>query len=332
MKYINLFIFFSKLKQLNFNKTMIPLKLLSNHNILKENTIIIEKYIIDDPEFFKNFFLEEIKKNKEKFRDSIFWLHQKIGSYIIVFDEINYIIKELNIKCIFWMDDLHFARDNINNDERYINSDVIVSPSKLFLKNISHEFYKKTKFLFYFFDENIIDNYNPENDFNTRKNKIILSGKISSRYSSRKQMYKNMNNDKELFDIIVHPGYYNMTHEIYHINYYDELSKYKGALFGLANFPINFLLAKVIEILGSGCIGFFEYSEEYDIHLGLKEWEHYVPIYKENNKLNFNNENYKEIINSEKGKEIALNGYNYIKKNYNSITFTNKVIKIIKEL
>ena len=331
MKYINLFIFFSKLKQLNLNKTMIPLKLLDNSDILKQNTINIDKYIIDDPNSFKDFFFDEIKNNKEKFKDSIFWLHQKIGSYIIVFDEINNIIKELNIKCIFWMDDLHFAKNNIDNDERYINSDVIVSPSILFFKNIEHEYYKKSKFLFYFFDEKIIDNYDPSKNFDTRKNKIILSGKLSANYSSRKQMYKNIKHNKELFDIIIHPGYYNMTHEIYHINYYNEISKYKGALFGLANFPINFLLAKVIEILGSGCIGFFEYSDQYDIQLGLKEWIHYVPIYKENNKLIFNNENYKEIINSEKGKEIALNGYNYIKTYHNSITFTNKVIEIIKD-
>lgn len=329
MKYINLFIFFTKLNQINYNKTMIPLKLLSN---LKEHSIITNEYIIDNPDTFKELFFEELINNKEKFRNSIFWLHQKIGSYIITFDEINNIIQELNIKCIFWMDDLHYARDNIDTDIRYIKSDIILSPSILYFDNIKHDFFQKTKFLSYFFDEDIIDNYNPNNDFDTRTNKIILSGKINNNYLSRKQMISNINKNNDLYDILIHPGYYNMTHDIYHINYYNELSKYKGALFGLANFPINFLLAKVIEILGCGCIGFFEYSDQYDIQLGLEEWIHYVPIYKENNTLIFENENYNTIINSDVGKEIALNGYNYIKENYNSITFINNVIKIIKEL
>ena len=42
-----------------------------------------------------------------------FFLHQKIGSFIITKYNIKRKIKELNIKTIFWMDDLHF-RQNYN--------------------------------------------------------------------------------------------------------------------------------------------------------------------------------------------------------------------------
>jgi len=342
MKYIKLFIFYTQTIQLNYNKSLIPTKLLQNYKIFKNNNIIIDEYIINDPDEFNDELYKEIVNNNDKFFDSIFWLHQKIGSYIIIFDKIYQLIKKLNIKTIFWMDDLHFPKHNINNDTRYINSDIIISPSTIYFQNINNEFYNKSKFLFYFFDENLIDKYNP-NIFSKaeshhlepvakRINKIILSGKINQQYISRKQMYANYKNNNQLYDIIEHPGYYNMKHEIYHIKYYDTLSKYKGALLGLANFPINFLLAKVIEILGCGCLGFFEYSDLYEEQLGLRPWVHYIPIYKVGRSLIFNNDEYKRLIESKKGINIAINGYKYIKKNYNSITFTNKVIKIIHTL
>lgn len=329
----NLFILYTELKQLNYSKTIIPYALLKNNKMFKNNDILIKEFKIDNPDIFKDNFYEQLINSKDEFRNSILWMHQKIGSYIIVFDKIYKVINDLNIKTIFWMDDLHFAKDNIDNDERFINSDIIVSPSVLYFQNIKHKFYEKSKFLFYFFNEEIIDNYNPKQNYNKRKNQIILSGKINNTYLSRKQMYRHSIKNKDLYDILEHPGYYNMEHEFYHVNYYNKISEYKGALFGLANNPLNFLLGKVIEILGCGCIGFFEYTYQYEEYLGLKEWVHYVPIYKnKKNELDIDDIKFREIIQSEEGIQIAINGYNYIKENYNSITFVNNSINIIKKL
>ena len=96
-----------------------------------------------------------------KYKNYIFWLHQKVGSYIVTFSEKMRLIKDNNIKTIFWMDDLHFPTLNtsnderldielIDNDERYQNVDLILSPSVDYLTNIKSKLLTKTKFLFTF--------------------------------------------------------------------------------------------------------------------------------------------------------------------------------------
>lgn len=41
------------------------------------------------------------------------------------------------------------------------------------------------------------------------------------------------------------------------VNYYNKLSEFKAAFVGHHDFPLNFLLAKHIEVLMCGCLGFF---------------------------------------------------------------------------
>jgi hypothetical protein len=55
----------------------------------------------------------------------------------------------------------------------------------------------------------------------------------------------------------MHPGYKNNEH-LTELNYYLKLSEYKGAFVGHHEYPLNFLLAKHIEVLMCGCLGFFE--------------------------------------------------------------------------
>ena len=254
------------------------------------------------------------------------------------------------------MDDLHFPTLNtsdderlqinlIDNDDRYKNVDLIISPSIDYFYNVNSTLINKSKFLFYFFDERIINKFSP-NDFDMRVNKILLTGKINElSYPSRKQMYTNYFYNKNLYDWLEHPGYNKLKHEFYHFKYYEKLSKYKGAILGLAKYPVNFLLAKVIEILGCGCLGFFEESPLYNQRLGLQEYIHYIPIKKiDNDKLNLpykkepyfylnlDNEKFENLINSSQGKLIALNGYKYIKHNFNSQNFIKQVIDIFKEI
>jgi len=317
-----------------------------NSNIFNNNDISIEIIEIENIDKF----IDEFKI--EKYKDYTFWLHQKVGSYIVTIPEKLRLIKNNNIKTIFWMDDLHFPTLNtsdeerlvlnvIDNDERYINVDLIVSPSLDYFKNINSKLVNKSKFLFYFFDERIIHKYNPEN--NNRINKILLTGKINElSYPSRKQMYTNYFYNKDLYNWLEHPGYKNFKHDFYHLKYYNKLAEYKGAILGLAKHPVNFLLAKVIEILGCGCLGFFEESPLYLERLGLQEYVHYIPIKKIDNELlelpykkedyfylNLDNEKYKTLLDSPNGAQVALNGYNYIKNNYISSNFINSVIDIV---
>ena len=230
---------------------------------------------------------------------------KKIGSYLLTIPEKVKLIKLNNIKTIFWMDDLHFPckEDNrfdlnlINNDERYINCDLIVSPSIDYFININSILQNKCKFLFYFFDEKLIDKYNPKYDYYYRKNKILLSGKINDlSYTSRKLIYTSYTKNKDLYDYLQHPGYKNFKHNLIHKNYYDKLSEYKICILGLANYPLDFLLAKVIEILGTGSLGLFQKSTLYYERLGLIKNKHYIEIDFVNNKLVLDNEKYKTFF------------------------------------
>ena len=67
----------------------------------------------------------------------------------------------------------------IESDDRYLNVDMIATPSINYFKNINSVLLKKSKFLFYFFDENLIDMFNPKDNYNSRTSKILLSGKIN---------------------------------------------------------------------------------------------------------------------------------------------------------
>ena len=332
---MNLLLIYYDDNAINYNKMLIIESFKTNIDKLKDNNIICEFLKIRNVKDFD-------KIDLIKYKNYTFWLHQKYGSFILTIPKYLKLIKLHDIKTIFWMDDLHFPSlddqrlDNniIDSDERYLNVDKIVSPSINYFKNINSKLLNKSFFLFYFFDEKIIDLFDPYSNFNGRINKILLSGKINSlSYPSRKQMYKNYFDNKDLYDWLEHPGYKKLKHNVYHIEYYKKLASYKGAIIGLAKFPLNFLLAKIIEVLGSGCIGFFESSPLYKELLGLEEYIHYIPIeFDENNNLIFLNNEYKYIINSDEGYEIAKCGYNYIKNNFNSQKFIDKVIDILSQI
>ena len=107
----------------------------------------------------------------------------------------------------------------------------------------------------------------------------------------------------------------------YGINYYKELGKFKGAFFGYYEYPKNFNLAKIVEILSMGCIGFFEYSPLLEKELGLISMEHYIPCTnREDGKLITDVEYYKYYLENRdgKGKIIAENGQEYVRKHFSN--------------
>ena len=324
---MNILILFTKSTSLNYNKFLI-IEAFKRHN----NLINVSFYEISNYDaFLLNFDIN-------KYKNYIFWMHQKIGSYLLTIPEKVKLIKLNNIRTIFWMDDLHFPckEDNrfdlnlINNDERYINCDLIVSPSIDYFININSILQNKCKFLFYFFDEKLIDKYNPKYDYYYRKNKILLSGKINElSYTSRKLIYTNFTKNKDLYDYLQHPGYKNFKHNLIHKNYYDKLCEYKICILGLANYPLDFLLAKVIEILGTGSLGLFQKSNLYYERLGLIKNKHYIEIDFVNDKLVLDNEKYKTFFYNPYYMKIAQNGYDFVKENFNSFSFIKKVLKII---
>lgn len=328
---MKIFVFYSSKTLLNYNKLLLVDQFKRQIDLYQNNNFNINFCPFDDYIQFYHSLYKKITNNKQHYSNSIFWMHLKVGSYALTIKTFTNLLKELKIKTIFWMDDLHYAHDNMERDERYIHTDLIISPSTTYFENISSQYLYKTEFLFYYFDENFIEEYNPKKTLDGRKNQILLTGNITESYSSRQQMLINSYMNTDLYEVLKHPGYYNMTHKYYHKDYFNKLAEYKGSMVGLADYPLNFLLGKVIEVIGSGCIGFFEKSPLYEEKLGLKPWIHYVPVERNKyNKLILEDVSYRDLLQSDSGKKIAQTAYDHIKENYNSLTCSKKVIDILK--
>ena len=235
----------------------------------------------------------------------------------------------INNKVIMWQDDLHWfanncedSKDNYRDVTKYDKKynplfldslDALVTPSPIYFKNLNiTEYDHKIKFLFYILNP---DHYNKLyiNNYKNRKNQIILSGVVGGGYKTRIEF----NNLKNKFrDLIFHqesPGYKNNEH-MTEMNYYNKVSEYKGAFVGHHLFPINFLLAKHIEVLMCGCIGFFENHPLLKEELGLIEYEHYIPCSDDNGNLIEDENFYYDWL--EKGEEIAKKGSEYVRNKF----------------
>ena len=239
-------------------------------------------------------------------------------------------IKKKSIKKILWMDDLHWFANFVEDrkvavqkfSEKYditqMNEiDCLITPSIKYFENLKITKYNnKVKYLFYLLNINYFDII--ENDFESRKNKILLSGEINDGYKMRKEL-KILSEESEKFKKIIehleHPGYTNNLH-MTELNYYKKLSQYKGAFVGHYNFPLDFPLAKHIEVLMCGCLGFFERNINLEKDLGLIEFVHYIPCTDEQGNLITDEEFYSKWIESDQGKEIAINGKNFTQQKF----------------
>lgn len=244
----------------------------------------------------------------------------------------NKTIKTKNIKIVGWQDDLHvFSEFSIDRQKKNImcyyyneiydslilnNIDWLITPSYIYLQNLKMEKYiKKTTDLFYMLNPNDFNNIKYV-DYNDRKPQIVLSGIIGGGYINRVKFSRLQNTDvnfKRLIFSISHPGYNSGTNEhMTGLNYYNTLALYKGAFVASYAYPVNFLVAKHLEVLMCGCLGFFEKNVLLESQLGLKEFEHYIPTTTDDNNLITNHCYYEEWLNSEKGKQIAENGKKYV--------------------
>ena len=209
--------------------------------------------------------------------------------------------------------------------------DILITPSPIYFKNLGiTEYDNKIKFLFYLLNP---DQYNQlnYNNYDNRKNQIILSGVVGGGYKTRIDLLNLKNKSYEFNNLIYHqitPGYTNNNH-MTEMNYYNKLSEYKGAFVGHHLFPINFCLAKHIETLMCGCLGFFERNPLLKEELGLIEFIHYIPCSDEYGNLIQDVSFYTNWL--EKGKEIAMNGSKYIREKFGE-NYLDEYLKIINDM
>ena len=98
------------------------------------------------------------------------------------------------------------------------------------------------------------------------------------------------------------------------MNYYNKLSEFKAAFVGHLLFPINYVVAKHIEVLMCGCLGFFEKNPLLEKELGLIEFVHYIPCSDDNGNLIEDENFYLKWL--EKGEQIAINGAIYVREKF----------------
>lgn len=235
-----------------------------------------------------------------------------------------------DVKKIAWINDLHYFANYVERNEETVQDysksydpyilekiDYLMTPSPIYFKNLEiNKYDEKLIYFFYFLDEDFYQ-LTGNTEYKKRADKIVLSGCVGGGYLSRIEFDK-LRNKKEFNEIIYkidHPGYKNNEH-MTELKYYDELTKYKGAFVGHYKFPINFLLAKHIEVLMCGCLGFFETNPLLKSELGLIEFEHYIPCFDENNTLIKNEDFYINWMSSEEGERIAENGKKYVREKF----------------
>lgn len=251
------------------------------------------------------------------------------------------IIKSKSIKTVLWHDDLQAF--NINQkkplreiiiDHRFDKADMILTPSITYFQNIKSPYLTKSVFYFYCFNEKFYKDL-PINNFRNRIPKILLSGACGANYPIRLQLYNHWKNNKngpigiaKLMDYFDHPGYDRQKNQgKTGIDYYKKLASYRAAFFGFLRWPINWPLAKIIEILASGTLGFFEESPELKEKLGLIKFKHYVPILMDKDKkLIFDENYYKKYLHTQEGEKIANEGCKYVREKF---TMKNKCDELI---
>lgn len=311
-----------------FNDEYYKRILLEKYNLKVISSLDIENtYKQTNREFLKYI------KNKKLFSNSIV-----LGIHPAGFSRVNKILgPDTKIKTILWQDDLHFfanfAPDNQTSNQKYVGKftcflldtvSYIITPSFVYMKNLElSEYYHKTVDIFYCLDPIWFEKLK-DKQYKERTDRIILSGAIGGGYKSRIE-FDNLRIESKDFGGLIfkleHPGRKNKHLDMKNnlnmveMNYYEKLSEFKGAFVGHHEFPINFCLAKHIEILMCGCLGFYEPNPLLKSQLGLKAFEHYVPCYKDG-KLIDDIEFYKKWMNSEEGEKIASTGQKYVMENF----------------
>lgn len=247
-------------------------------------------------------------------------------------------------KLFMWLDDLHSFHEfpthtnfmtgknyTICKDRKLDLIDLILSPSKHYFHSIGSPYVDKTIFYFYSLNESWYHEITMDN-FLERNPKILLSGARSA-YPLRKQIHDMSKNDfVSLVNVLESPGYDRTVHEFFSkvgLEYLKTISTYKGAFFTYAKKPLDFNLAKIIEILMCGTLGFFEYSPLLENELGLKKFVHYVPITNEDGTLITDEKYYLHYM--EIGQSIARKGCEYARKNFSSYQRSLQLIDICKK-
>lgn len=150
-------------------------------------------------------------------------------------------------------------------------------------------------------------------EWSSRKDKILLSGRMSGHYVFRTAIrhYSLTDSGKSIIDSIEHYGYKreSQNNMITGQRYYDLLMTYKGAVATSSISASDFHRAKYLEITACGCLPFLQYTP--DIHfLGFVDGINCILIDKYNFRQKF------ALINSDRANIIANNARELVRERH----------------
>lgn len=305
-----------------------------------------EKYYLNhettDNTFFKNVFYDCVTKLMNDIRttnaydNSIIYGIQPMGYDPFLktngnglYDTKNYeYLQEKNIKVMLYSDDLHgyskvygitmdkiVAGDKTKfTDIRLDRAEYILSHGAPYFKYLD-VYVDKTLLYFTPVDDVLFSMYTPQT-FYERTNKIVLTGAIAG-YPLRLYLYSNIvSKNPVAIKYYEHLSHFGSSSDIDVCKtggiyaYYGQLAKYRGSFVGYYQKPIDHLLYKTFETLVSGTLLFSEEKEAL-ANIGMIKYVHYVPVSEENM---FDEKFLDTYLNTDVGKKIAINGYNFVKE------------------
>lgn len=262
------------------------------------------------------------------------------------------IIKTKKCKILIYLDDLHSTKSlhkerkifnekypdykcfkyHQNKNYYFDKTDAIISPGFVYFQNMNIKYVSKTYLLKFVFNELFYEQFNI-NNFNNRKNLILLSGDIHPFSDTRTKLYKTWNNDSNnLHNIIKFIENKKGQNKYTGVNYFRKICKYKGAFVGFYDKPIDYVVAKIIEIMACGSILFVDEKPELEKY-GIKKFVHYVPILFDNKKNIIDDDKYYlEYLTTEKGINIKENALQLINNNFLTKHYCQNLLDIIKTL
>jgi hypothetical protein len=146
--------------------------------------------------------------------------------------------------------------------------------------------------------------------WNERKDQALISGMVARQYPFRRKIKRYIEKSKDpLFTVLEHPSYQigDPKHGIIGRAFYEELARHKGGIVTSAKKPINYTVAKYVEVPACGCLAFMEKTPDLR-DMGFVDGENYIHI------TNWNFKSKIKLLRSDEACTIAQAGRELIKR------------------
>lgn len=260
---------------------------------------------------------------KNNLKDSVivlFWFQQQVPLNIkpqkgkILTELVSYQSKH-NFILIDYMEDVHHSDKLFGLSSKFYKTHFSKNTKNYILVRSDIIFKKIYSVCNYYclpfsVDSNIIPEFN-----NNLINKILMTGRVHHCVYPMRLRLRALSK-KHPIELLEHPGYGNLKHDVVGKSYLDYVNKYIASVSTCGSWEYNYVVAKYFEIPATGAL-LFAYMEPIHsvlVKYGFRDGENMISFNKNNvlDKIYY-------VIDPANRKEIdriRLNGYNLIKKRH----------------